>query len=107
MLFDKEGVIVTKDAWLEEVQGTDAIVGYARFTLNGDRITVFTRFTGLNHGDFKIWELGVTGNSKNTKHAGLHGRCETFTSLADAETAHIKAVADVKKAGGIIVTTEP
>lgn len=99
MFLSKTGVIVSKEAWLASL--VDVIAGHAVLVLDGDAISVFTRFSGLDHGGYKAWELGVTGNPKNAKHVSLHGRHELYSTQAEAETAHVNAVADVKSAGGV------
>ena len=76
------------------------VIGYDTVELNKEPIEIFTRFSGIDHGSGNIWELGVTGNQKNTEHMKFHGRHELFKLRDDAIAAHavcLKAVQDAAK----------
>jgi len=103
MFYDKNGLpLPMVSEWLQECKEV-GVVGYMKYDLNGASINVFARFSGLLHGmdgdKPLVFELGITGDPKNLKHAGLHGRHEKFADEAACLSAFNAACADVVKAG--------
>ncbi len=88
---DKDGVACTKVAMKIDLARIDHTVGYAKFIKDGKITRIFARYTGINHGDGKAYELGVTG--------ALSNRHQIFKSQAECITAYAAAIKDIKAVG--------
>ena len=98
--FDKSGAESTKAAWLAQ-KDTDPTVQYDEVDVGGDRVLIWTRFSGVNHGmDVSkkqyVYELGIDSDNKSNKYHGTH---RLFTTAAEALGVH-KAILSIVKAGG-------
>lgn len=89
-----------------DVAGLDPVVGYHSIELGEEPISVFARFTGINHNtpaEPKAYEVGITGDPEEAAHKDLHGRHEIYVTRAEclASFEKLKAELDKKKAAEV------
>lgn len=92
--YTKAGMLCTAKRWADAAESET--VGLETVEVNKENITIFSRYSGLDHGGEKIWELGVDGNPKNEEHKQYVGHHEIFATKAELAAAHGKAVDTVK-----------
>lgn len=96
--YTKAGAVCTAKQWADAASGSQETVALDTVEVNKENITIFSRYSGLDHGGGKIWELGVDGNPKNEEHKQYVGHHEIFATKEELAAAHGKAV-DIVKSG--------
>lgn len=104
-LHKRDGTPCLKGEWRKE-RSQGAGVGFAVYSLGGDSLEVFARFSGISHGEKDgsplVYEVGITGNPANRDHEGIHGTITRQTSEEDCLAAFNKATADLARAGATL-----
>ena len=86
--YDKSGVEITAKKWADDLSVNSTQVGLDYVEVGGEDIQIYSRYSGIDHGEGKCWELGVDGNPKNAAHKPYHKHHELFKTQAECIAAH-------------------